>query len=709
MIMFSMNNRYKFLLVTLCCFILMPNIAKPQKNNIAERFVADYAEDLTFLIDRNVYLSGERIWFYADLNSDSEGLLSKTIYVELYSKDNSVQKKFSVEHGTCQGFIEIPEGLNSGGYLLRAYTNYQKNFLPEQFAHQVLFILNPRKGISENGMYTLTSPGLSDYLKKDTSFLTNNYAAVHKAGRNLIREVTIDSVNGNYHVLLQSHNSNDKLDDLLLIARNAEFRMVVRAQVHNNKVLVPRKKLSKGFNYFMLLKDTIPLVTGAVYEKGDRVLPLELKTDKTIYGPREKVDFSFPGKLDKNYKQKAVVSVVPKGTIINTSDTAFVFKLMALNPYLLNDYQDIFPGFPDLPDYYLRLAVRNHVKALMENPTFVNKLVQHSIEYIPEIYDLSISGQLEKQHDSTDLSNRLVYLSLFGENPQFHVFDTQEDGTFIFNIENSVGIHDLYLTTDPHNSGKVDVRVRNDFSGDFYPDKIPMLIDTTYRKLLEKMYLSRQIEHQFRTGDSTIINGFDVLPTIERIAEVIELKNYVELPTMVEVFKEIIPNVFVRKRSGEHNLFVFDKKRNLMYNEPLILLDNLPVLNDQTVFALDPAKVEKIHVITEPYYIGDHKFNGIISVRTRTKDFGGAEFNGNSVFLQYTTYSPAAEFVQRLPEKHHLPYFSNLLFWQVADFGKLQKSFVAPDNEGAYEVIMRLSRPLNDNLFWGKKSFLIQK
>src|SRR6056297_2368573 len=637
--MHSINSWLKYFLVVLSLLLVRIDAARPQEKAGAERIAEDYTEELSLIIDRNVYLSGERIWFYADLFNNADQLLSKTIYVELYSQDNSVQKKFSVEHGACQGFIEIPEGLNSGGYLLRAYTNYQKNFLPEQFAHQVLFILNPRKGISENGMYTLTSPGLSDYLKKDTSFLTNNYAAVHKAGRNLIREVTIDSVNGNYHVLLQSHNSNNKLDDLLLIARNAEFRMVVRAQVHNNKVLVPRKKLSKGFNYFMLLKDTIPLVTGAVYEKGDRVLPLELKTDKTIYGPREKVDFSFPGKLDKNYKQKAVVSVVPKGTIINTSDTAFVFKLMALNPYLLNDYQDIFPGFPDLPDYYLRLAVRNHVKALMENPTFVNKLVQHSIEYIPEIYDLSISGQLEKQHDSVNLINRTVYLSLFGENPQFHVYDTGEDGAFIFNIENSAGVHDLYLTTNSHKSGNVKIRVRNDFSGDFYPDKIPMLIDTSYRELLEKMYMAQQIDQYFDTGDSSILSRFNVLPTVDRVAESIKLEDYVELPTMPEVFKEIAPNVFLRKRNKKQKLMVYDEKRDLMYDEPLILLDNLPVLNDQTVLSIDPQNVVGVHVIPEPYYIGDHKFNGIISVRTRTKDFGGAEFNGNSVFLQYTTYS----------------------------------------------------------------------
>ncbi|WP_157754579.1 hypothetical protein [Salinivirga cyanobacteriivorans] len=707
--MLSMNSWFKYFLIVLSLFLLSPVAVWPQTSAGPEKIAADYSEGLSLIVDRNIYLSGERIWFYADLFSNTDKLLSKTIYVELYSKDNSVQKKFSVEHGDCQGFIEIPEGINSGGYLLRAYTNYQKNFLPEQFAHQVLFILNPRKGIRKNGQHNISGAVLNNNVKKDSSFLPNTYAATLQAGHNSINRVAIDSAKGHYRIMLEPHNSNHTFNDLLLVVRNAQFKVALREQVQNAEIEIPRKILSSGINYFMLLKKTEPLITGVVFEKGSRVLSLKLDTEKTTYEPREKVKISFPANLSERHRQKAVVSVVRKATVFNVTDTAFVFKLMALNPHLLNDYQHIFPGFPALPDRYLKLAVQNHVDALIDQPSFINKIAHNSIEYLPEIYDLSISGHLEKQHDSVDLNDRTVYLSLFGENPQFHVYKTRDDGSFIFNIENSAGIHDLYLTTDPHKSGNVKIRVRNDFSGDFYPDKIPMLIDTSYRQLLEEMYLAFQLQRQFNTGDSTISKKFDVLPSIGRLAEVVELKDYVELPTMLEVLKEITPNVFVRKRDGKQKLFVFDEKRDFMYNEPLVLLDNLPVLNDETVFALDPAQVERINVIPAPYYVGDHKFNGVISVQTRTNDFGGAEFNGNSVFLQYTTYSPAAEFVQKLPEKHHLPYFSNLLFWQVADFGNVQKSFVAPDNEGAYEVIMRFSQRLNDNVFWGKKSFLIQK
>ena len=265
MIMLSMNSWFKYFLVVLSLLLVRVDAAKPQEKAGAERIAEDYTEELNLIIDRNVYLSGERIWFYADLFNNADQLLSKTIYVELYSQDNSVQKKFSVEHGACQGFIEIPEGLNSGGYLLRAYTNYQKNFLPEQFAHQVLFILNPRKGIRKNGQYNISTADLSNKVKNDSAFLPNTYAAALQAGHNSISRVDIDSASDHYRIVLEAHNSNYTYDDLLLIVRNAQFKMTARKQVQGRAIAIPRKNLSPGINYFMLLKKAEPLVTGVVF------------------------------------------------------------------------------------------------------------------------------------------------------------------------------------------------------------------------------------------------------------------------------------------------------------------------------------------------------------------------------------------------------------------------------------------------------------
>ncbi len=704
-----MSKWIKYITETLFLLFLINTTVVSQGNITPKEPVSEYSENLTFFIDRNIYLSGEDIWFYASLSANSNELYSKTLYVELYNKDNALRKKFSIEDGGCEGYLSIPADFNSGGYFMRAYTNYQKNFLPEHFAHQVLFIANPRKGIREHAAYNLEKSNDVDTGNTANHFLPNVYCALKKGDHNPVKDVEIEKLNEHYRIDIHTKSAYDENNNLVLLVRNAKFELIKREQLDTNKALIASKNLTTGLNYFLLLNDSKPVATGCIYEKDDRLKQLKLNVENEKYAARQKVAFSLEQQIENQHAYKAVLSVVKKRTRFQNKDTSFIYKLVALNPYLLNDYTDIFPGIEPLPDNFLNIALKNHTEAIIANPVFLDKITSNSLEYIPEIYDLSISGNLKRKSDTLSSGNQRVYLSIFGDKPQFHVYNTKENGFFVFNIENVTGVHDAYLTTDPDESGDVEILVKSDFSRDFYPDKIPMLIDTSYRELLEEMYLTQQIQNRLQTADSSAKRGFDPLPPIERNAETIWMKDYVELPTMVEVFKEIIPNVFIRKRNGNHKVFVFDEKRDLLYSEPLILLDNLPILNHQTLLSITPAKVERISVISEPYYIGEHKFNGIVSIHTKTNDFGGVEFNGNSIFLKYTTYSPSATFVKTVPKSRNLPHFSNLLFWQVADMQKLRKNFVSPDNEGVYEIFLRVLKNSASTGYFGKESFLPER
>jgi len=121
-------------------------VAKGQKNS-GQIYVSSVREEVALTTDRDLYLSGENVWFSATCSVISPGgkkQLSNVLYLELYrNRQAVVKKKFQIVDGMVQGMFVIPEELPSANYYLRAYTQYMRNFPPETFFTSLLSIINP--------------------------------------------------------------------------------------------------------------------------------------------------------------------------------------------------------------------------------------------------------------------------------------------------------------------------------------------------------------------------------------------------------------------------------------------------------------------------------------------------------------------------------------------------------------------------------------
>lgn len=110
------------------------------------------AEQLLIQTDRQLYISGEIIWFKL-FAFDEETLgfsnFSKIAYLELISPERIAisRVKIKLEDGRGNGTMELPQALNSGNYTLRAYTQAMRNGEEEDFARAKLIILNPDQSV----------------------------------------------------------------------------------------------------------------------------------------------------------------------------------------------------------------------------------------------------------------------------------------------------------------------------------------------------------------------------------------------------------------------------------------------------------------------------------------------------------------------------------------------------------------------------------
>lgn len=99
-------------------------------------------------IDRTIFKSGEDIWFKAYIidfltNKPSEN--TNNLHVELISPESNIlqQRIIRIQKGTGNGDFRLNDSLPSGKYLIRAYTNYMRNFGSDLFFTKEINIINP--------------------------------------------------------------------------------------------------------------------------------------------------------------------------------------------------------------------------------------------------------------------------------------------------------------------------------------------------------------------------------------------------------------------------------------------------------------------------------------------------------------------------------------------------------------------------------------
>ena len=121
------------------------------------RFQSKNIQEKIFVhTDRNFYVTGEVLWFKiycAEAVTNIPIDLSKVAYVELMNTENKaiLQIKVILDKGVGSGSLFLPASINSGNYVLRAYTHWMKNFDAEFFFHQQLTIVNTFKNLDVKG------------------------------------------------------------------------------------------------------------------------------------------------------------------------------------------------------------------------------------------------------------------------------------------------------------------------------------------------------------------------------------------------------------------------------------------------------------------------------------------------------------------------------------------------------------------------------
>ena len=121
--------------------------AKQIADSINSHFENNPIEKVYLDLNKSNYVSGETIWFKVYTTAgyfNQLSPLSKIIYVELIDPKGELVQRIKVysDNGIGASQIDLPQDLNTGKYLFRAYSNWMQNSSQESFFSKELNIFN---------------------------------------------------------------------------------------------------------------------------------------------------------------------------------------------------------------------------------------------------------------------------------------------------------------------------------------------------------------------------------------------------------------------------------------------------------------------------------------------------------------------------------------------------------------------------------------
>ena len=90
---------------------------------------------------------------------------------------------------------------------------------------------------------------------------------------------------------------------------------------------------------------------------------------------------------------------------------------------------------------------------------------------------------------------------------------------------------------------------------------------------------------------------------------------------MEEVLREYVSGILVKKLQGKFHIQMLDESwHNFFDDDPLVLLDGVPIFDINKIIEMDPFKVKKIELRNRQYFLGPITSDGIISYSTYKGD-----------------------------------------------------------------------------------------
>jgi hypothetical protein len=468
----------------------------------------------------------------------------------------------------------------------------------------------------------------------------------------------------------------------------------------NATFFIDKKTVPEGVNHFTLFDDDLRPVCERLYFKSPlHNLHIDVKSDLENYLTRQKIELNLNCQSSGGLPSNPMMSIA-------------VYRLDSLErdePLTITNYLWLaseLKGTIESPEFYL--SGKDQDAEAVDNLMLthgwsrfkwddVQSNQRPGLKFAPEYGGHLLTGHvLDRDGNRTPAIN--TYFSVVGKDAQLSLARSNENGSVTYEIENVFGKHRVVAQTNSESDSTLKVELDNEYAEAPAKILIPeFTLSEKWQKQLIQRNLAMQIQHSFDKKDHYgKVIGIDSLPFYGLPNEGYRLDDFTRFPTMEEVFREYIRGIMVRKKKDRFHFLTLDRATNALFKDnPLVMIDGVPIFNLNKVMAYDPRKVQKIEVVTKQYYLGHLTFDGLVNCITYKGDL--EDFNPDfASVLTLEGLQPKREFFSpryenksqqesRIPDKRHLLLWSTDL---KNDQGKGHLEFYASDIPGTYQIVV---------------------
>lgn len=480
----------------------------------------------------------------------------------------------------------------------------------------------------------------------------------------------------------------------------------------HGQLIIDKHKLGDGISYITLFdKEKKPVCERLYFKYPDKKLDIAVKTDRNQYGTREKVSVNLHTSNSPGQALESTISI----------------SVYRINEQSGNDWKDI----------YSYIWLESELKGTVEHPSFYfkqrNKQVDSALDnlmltqgwrrfhqddalkdttppfkYIPELYGHVIQAVITDKRNRKPLKDALVYLSVLGKWPRVYGYKSDSLGAVYFESDKMYGRNLIALQSNISDSFQISVL--SPYAEKFFNRSFPK--KTVYKNSSDwsdNYYLWNRIQHVYNSDwqKRFIDRRLDSIPFFGKPSKTYILDNYVRFTKMEEVIREYVQEVSVRRKGNDFHLMTLNATAfevpgatslgTMFEDDPLVLVDGIPVFDINKVIAFDPLKVKKLDVLAKRFFQGPLEADGIINFTTYKGDLENFPLDPNTVILDYDGLQKQREFYSPVYEgesqkNSRRPDFRSLLFWSpeihTDTLGNGVCSFYTSDLPGNYLMLI---------------------
>jgi len=322
------------------------------------------------------------------------------------------------------------------------------------------------------------------------------------------------------------------------------------------------------------------------------------------------------------------------------------------------------------------------------------------IKFLPENNSITLDGRAFLGTDQSPATGLDVVLCSTIDPFYFFISSTDEDGYFYFNIPSNTGAHQFCITPLYETVEDIQLLIENGYcTREIELPYIPFTLEENEMKVAEQISINAQLQ-QFYSGPDTIGPVFR-LPFYGAPTNTVYVDKYIQLGSLKEFIFELVPDLNIAGRNNESYL-VFEQRSNLSSYPPLVLLDNIPVPNNNELLSIPSSYFDRIEVVSGGYLINTSMFSGLVCIFSRAEDSGNLDIQQQNQYFElqlfpHDDHSAPLE-SPRIADARNLLYFNPGL--ELDGTTPQTIRFTTGDAKGKYTVKIRgLSENGNPVLF----------